>query len=113
MKPEDKKKIIEWLGWGEHTRTGILVQKGHENEIIDTSVMARGRSFRLEDWNPSEDANCWPEIWERIFEDANLQYAYLTRLGELLCKPKGINIWSYHTCPLDIRCKALLEVINV
>jgi hypothetical protein len=103
MKIEDKKQIAEWMGWG---KPYFAVQKKCYFET-DTEVLD------IDDWNPDKDANCWPEIWERI--TGVDQIRFYEKLLELL-KLNGVSTahtaWKFLTCPLEIRCKALLAVAN-
>ncbi len=90
MTNKEKKKIAEWVGG----------------------------NFE-ENWNPDTDATCWPEIYDKLLKHPdNLATMYINAVGNFLklnstqVKPWSFfEAWKFHTTPLEIRCKALLEVI--
>jgi hypothetical protein len=99
MTPEQKKKIAKWMGWEWIDRLHIKDQ--HGNYIYDGS-----------EFSPDTDANCWFEIFERMTEDDWNVYWEVHHKEFHKIDPKiPYERWVL-VCPLDIRCKALLKVIE-
>jgi hypothetical protein len=98
---EEKKLVAEWMGW--------------EISPLQKNVyFKRGIGYNFDDWNPHQDRNCWPEIWDKLASIDIYLEKYLDEMDLQFTNSKYLHgdKWDYHTASPEICWKALVKTLT-